>query len=242
METSTVLFIAVLAVGFIFLRWLITPIPHDVPPEVEELRNQSNRANGASSSASSSATGARANSGANSGATGTSTGTRRTNRDITESMVEVVQAIAPQLTPGQIRHDLRRTGSVEVTINRYMETGSLPFPPGEAPAQPPRQTGPGQATDPHNIPPSTVSLNLLEKYGLDEGAGDESGASATGPSASSSGANASATSGATGSWGSSKAERSSLLHKKRQEMILNARKRLANQLQNDISGDLLGKM
>lgn len=236
METSTVLFIAVLAVGFIFLRWLITPIPHDVPPEVEELRNQSNRANGASSSASSSATGARANS----GATGTSTGTRRTNRDITESMVEVVQAIAPQLTPGQIRHDLRRTGSVEVTINRYMETGSLPFPPGEAPA--PRQTGPGQATDPHNIPPSTVSLNLLEKYGLDEG--DGASASATGDkSSTSAGTSGSATGPSTGSaWGSSKAERSSLLHKKRQEMILNARKRLANQLQNDISGDLSGKM
>lgn len=228
METSTILFIAVLAIGFVFLRWLITPIPHGVPPEVEQIRNQSNRAraNGSSDGQSYGTTSGSDPSGTDASNSGTRSRSdrNRPDRAITDSMVEVVQAIAPQLTVSQIRYDLQRTGSVEVTVNRYMETGSLPFPPGELAAPQPAATAnrsPNDGEDPsHNIPPSTISLNLLDKYGLHDEIDDDNQEKSS------------------STWGTSRQERSSNLQKKRQEMILNARKRLANQLQNDISDQL----
>jgi coupling of ubiquitin conjugation to ER degradation protein 1 len=44
-------------------------------------------------------------------------------------MIEVVETVAPELTREQIEYDLQRTGSVELTVNNYMENGGLPFPP-----------------------------------------------------------------------------------------------------------------
>lgn len=123
-------------------------------------------------------------------------------------MIEIVQSIGPQLTESQIRLDLQRSGSVEATVNNYMENGTLPFPEGE--------TAPQQTAPTHNIPPSTVSLNLLEKYGLTEDEAVEGTPEEL-----------------KGKWGASKEERSTFLEKKRKEMILNARKRLASQLSNE---------
>lgn len=200
METSTIIFIAVLAIAFIFLRWLITPIPHAVPHEVEEIRRSFPQESNASTSATASAS-----------STTNSTTNRRGNREINDLMIEVVQALGPQLTPEQIRYDLERSGSVEATVNRFLENGDLPFPPGyRAPAPVVEQN--------HNIPPSTVSLNLLEKYGIDP---EQSVIDLKEENSQ--------------SWSSDKLERSSNLNKKRQEMILNARKRLAQLLQNDVS-------
>lgn len=187
MESATYVFIGTLIIGFLSLRWFITPIPQAVPHEVSELREQLQ-------------------------STRQSSTPRNNRRPVTDNMIEVVQAIAPQLTAGQIRYDLERTGSVEVTIDRYMETGSLPFPPGEQPQ--PHQTT--DDSEQHNIPPSTVTMNLIEKYGLDV---DQPGESDDKKD---------------NKWGHTKQERTDILSKKRQEMILNARKRLASQLNNEI--------
>ncbi|EGV63656.1 coupling of ubiquitin conjugation to ER degradation [Yamadazyma tenuis] len=205
METSTIIFAATLVVAFVFLRWLITPIPHATPHEIEEVRRSYNPSSHTSQTSFS-----------NGNSTPT-TRSRPSTRQVTDSMIEVVQAIAPQLTPGQIRYDLESSGSVEDTVNRYMETGSLPFPPGEsAPAPPPAATD--ADTSAHNIPPSTVSFNLLEKYGIDPAEGEEGSADA--------------------GWGSNKQERTTQLQRKRQQMILNARKRLATSLANDLEEHL----
>ena len=53
---------------------------------------------------------------------------RNSRRAVSESMIEVVQSIAPMLTVEQIRYDLETTGNVEATVNRFMELGDLPFP------------------------------------------------------------------------------------------------------------------
>lgn len=199
MESSTILFIVTLVTLFIFLRWLITPIPQEVPYEVEQITSQNQSRPVPTNNH------VRFNSG------NSTNDTRSTSniREITPSMIEIVQAIGPQLTESQIRLDLQRSGSVEATVNNYMENGNLPFPEGESAPQP-------QPVDSHNIPPSTVSLNLLEKYGLTEDEAVEGTPEET-----------------KGKWGASKEERSTFLEKKRKEMILNARKRLASQLSNE---------
>ncbi|VEU20051.1 DEKNAAC100632 [Brettanomyces naardenensis] len=45
-------------------------------------------------------------------------------------MLDSVQQIAPGLTIAQIRYDLERTGDVNLTVDRYLNEGNLPFPPG----------------------------------------------------------------------------------------------------------------
>ncbi|KGQ90246.1 hypothetical protein MEQ_04262 [Candida albicans P87] len=114
-------------------------------------------------------------------------------------MIEVVQSIAPMLTVEQIRYDLETTGNVEATVNRFMELGDLPFPPGYVrPQQPPT---PSEEPKKQEVI-GKRSVNLLEKYNID----------AKNP----------------------KSDHNSLLHQRRQEMILGARKRLAAQLSNEL--------
>lgn len=193
METSTIIFIITISIGFIFLRWLITPIPHTVPHEIETIRSA--RRNGRAALENSSQSSLAPSSSA---------------RQVTDLMIEVVQAIAPHLTTAQIRYDLERSGSVEATVNNYMENNTLPFPPGTT----------QEETD-HNVAPKVETINLLEKYNLnDDGTFAASGSDVTGNSG-------------TGQWAASKQERTENLMNKRREMILNARKRLASQLANE---------
>lgn len=198
MDSSTIAFIIVIGVAFIFLRWLIAPIPNSLPSELNEaLANNEN---------------ARSNNNSSNGAT------RRQRREVSDDMIEVVQTIAPQLTRGQIRMDLERSGSVESTMERYMETGSLPYPPGES-AQP-QHLQPDMSS--HVQTTKKGPENLIEKYGLDGKVSkdvDDEGEESVDEN----------------KWGSNKEERTLLLNKKREEMILKARKRLASQLQNELS-------
>lgn len=208
MDSSTIIFILTVGVAFLFLRWIITPIPHEIPHEIQQMRQNSRRDVAPAP--------ARRPSG---------------NRQVTESMIEVVQAIAPQLTVGQIRHDLERSGSVEATVERYMELGTLPFPPGELPVDAaPATTGRESGSREHG-PADGASdgaalgpVNLLEKYNIRTTNGGENGGEDGGE-------NDGASSSSTGTWGASKEERMSNLDRKRQEMILRARQRLASQLQ-----------
>lgn len=57
----------------------------------------------------------------------------RQRRPVTEDMVEVVQAIAPNVTVAQIRFDLEKTGNIEATVERYLSEGTLPQPPSYKP-------------------------------------------------------------------------------------------------------------
>lgn len=146
MESSTLVFIVTIAVAFIFMRWLISPIP-----QTNEFINER-------------ATQREARSLAVSDGTTTGSARRRHQRPPSDLMVEVVQAIAPQLTREQIVYDLEKTGLVELTIDNYMQNNSLPFPPGyRAPAAAAPATTPNTKTDPINF----KAVNLVEKYHVD---------------------------------------------------------------------------
>lgn len=189
MDNSTIFFIASLLVAFVFLRWLISPIPQSVPDEFN-IRTSIGRTPDSAQAAPNPA--------------------RRTSRrEITESMIEVVRAIAPQLTDSQIRYSLERSGSVEATVDEYMENLTLPFPPGEAPPAEPEET--------HNVAPSELKT-LLEKYQVQDD-GQEKGLPVE------------------GKWGKDEVERTDLLRKRREEMILRARRRLQLTLSNDVIGE-----
>lgn len=193
MDNSTIIFVVTLVVAFIFLRWLISPIPQSVPEEfnIPDPQRQNNRSQ-----------------------TAAPRSRNRSSREITPSMIEVVRAIAPQLTPLQVRFSLERTGSVEATVEEYMENGSLPFPPGETPMSPTSET------ETHNVAPLGVLENLIEKYGLDlNGSHNEDVTEVS------------------GKWGKDKNERQQLLKRRREEMILKARRRMEKSLTNDAFSD-----
>lgn len=119
-------------------------------------------------------------------------------RPVTDLMVEVVQTIAPQLVREQIVYDLEKTGSVEITIENYMQNHSLPFPPGYQPpvSQPTKKEE-----------KKTVGrINLIEKYQVDITGGlpEES----------------------------PEDDMNSLLLKRKQRMILEARRKLEEKLNN----------
>lgn len=138
MDKSTAVFLATVVAVFLILRWLIAPIPDQLE---EAAAAQANAADGRRRTRNPAAP-------------------SEGRRPVTDSMVDVVLAIAPQLTPGQIRMDLERSGLVEATIDRFMEEGTLPMPPGEAapPAQPALHAAP-------KLQPSGL-INLIERYDL----------------------------------------------------------------------------
>lgn len=49
-------------------------------------------------------------------------------RPVTRNMIEVVKAIAPDMSEKQIEYDLQRTGNIELTVSRYLHEGTLPAP------------------------------------------------------------------------------------------------------------------
>lgn len=193
MDTSTIIFILTLVIAFIVLRWLISPIPHSVAgefnlpePTQHEAENEAERR-------------APRERPARSG----------DSRQVRDSMIEVVQSIGPQLSVSQIRYSLQQTGSVEATVEQFMENGTLPYPPGETPQQ--------QATEEHdhNKKPDTEAPSLLEKYHINETTDGNVGEEAV-----------------EGKWGKDKEERVNLLQKRKEEMILRARRRMKDSLSN----------
>lgn len=135
MDSSTIIFIATLAVAFIFLRWLISPVPDQNEAQLASETAASERRSAANDAVRES-------------------GLTSRRRPVTESMIEVVQTIAPSLTREQIILDLNTTGSVELTIEKFMETGSLPPAPVSNPA-------------PKKPVEITSKRNLLERYDID---------------------------------------------------------------------------
>lgn len=129
MDHSTLLFLGALAVAFVFMRWLVAPAPQGVADDdVPALSSALRTRRGASG--------------------------RR--RPVTDAMVEVVQSIAPQLTVAQIRQDLERSGTVEATIELFMETGTLPPAPEDTAVTVAPEAAPAEPQ------------SLIEKLGLQD--------------------------------------------------------------------------
>lgn len=202
MDISTILFVATLAVAFIFLRWLISPIPQSNEFNINEaVRESDTRSTGSS-------TGASTNSNTNSNSNSNSNSRSRARRPVTDSMVEIVKTIAPNLTRDQIVMDLTNTGSVELTIERYMELGDLPHPLNS------ERTSVNNSSDTvasagtaEPKPKPGKPVNLIEKYNIDINEEIDT----------------------------TLGDASVSLQRKKQEMILGARKRLAAQLGNELN-------
>lgn len=204
MDSSTITFIATLVIAFIFLRWFISS------DEEDEATIQSTATSTSSSQSQAQSS--------QHDAEEQPTRQERLRRPVTNSMIEVVQQLAPHLTVGQIKLDLQRTGSVQETVDRFLSEGTLPFPEGEGPNA--SRTA-NAAQDSRNQVDNIKPENLLKKYGINESKSEESTAAASGSSTKEKG------------WSESAEDRASTLQQKKVDMIVKARKRLESQLKNE---------
>ncbi|KAJ2991994.1 hypothetical protein NUW54_g8045 [Trametes sanguinea] len=148
-------------------------------------------------------------------------------KNVTPEMVETVHNMFPDIPSDNIRYDLLRTGSVEVTSNKIIERGFLPAPPPayytiyprtaepSAPNQPAPATANSNAAGPSK-PKKTE--NLLTRYNLE--------ALATGTSI---GAAPEEVGGKPTVWEDSPEKREANLRERKARMILAARERLLAQ-------------
>ncbi|ODQ61158.1 hypothetical protein WICANDRAFT_29271 [Wickerhamomyces anomalus NRRL Y-366-8] len=204
MDSSTITFIATLVIAFIFLRWFISSDEEDEATIQSTATSTSPSQSQAQDS--------------QHDAEEQSTRQERLRRPVTNSMIEVVQQLAPHLTVGQIKLDLQRTGSVQETVDRFLSEGTLPYPEGEGPNAS-RTANPAQ--DSRNQVDNIKPENLLKKYGINESKSEESTAAASGSSTKEKG------------WSESAEDRASTLQQKKVDMIVKARKRLESQLKNE---------
>ena len=96
MDSSTVLFIEQLQLH-LFLKWMVSPIPQQNEFNIDHLSQDQSTGSTTSSNA-------HQNRDTHSISTQSH---RNSRRAVSESMIEVVQSIAPMLTVEQIRYDLK---------------------------------------------------------------------------------------------------------------------------------------
>lgn len=98
---------------------------------------------------------------------------REAGHNVTPEMIQTVQSVAPSLHTEQIRYALQRSGSVEVTVERYLRGETFPFPPGYNPnaanatgtAAQMRTNGNVAERDPRKVS-NIRGDNLLVKYNV----------------------------------------------------------------------------
>ena len=94
---------------------------------------------------------------------------REAGHVVTPEMIQTVQSVAPSLHTEQIRYALQRSGSVEVTVERYLRGETFPFPPGYNPnntaATELRTNGNVADRDPRKVS-NIRGDNLLVKYNV----------------------------------------------------------------------------
>ncbi|KAJ1305509.1 hypothetical protein OPQ81_000516 [Rhizoctonia solani] len=148
-----------------------------------------------------------------------------TPKNVTPEMIASVRSAFPQESIDNIRYDLLKSGSVEITSNRIIERGYLDRPP---PAYftlyPPTPAADVTTTDtpapaaPVNTP--SKNANLLSRYGLESRAKEDSTTEFNDKAA----------------WEDSAAKREASLKERKAQMILAARQRmLAQQPQSQSS-------
>jgi len=144
-------------------------------------------------------------------------------KNVTPDMIETVAGMFPDLPRDNIRYDLLRTGSVELTSNRMLERGYLDAPP---PAYyrvyPPTDQQPaaaGSAAARRPAAPSTSSKqpSLISRFNLEPRLSDET--SYVEPEEA----------GGKAVWETTAEKREASLQQRKTEMILAARKRMLAQ-------------
>ncbi|TRM61005.1 hypothetical protein BD626DRAFT_503500 [Schizophyllum amplum] len=136
-------------------------------------------------------------------------------KNVTQAMVDQVLAMFPDMPPDNVRFDLLRTGSVELTTNKILERGFLEPPPQSYYTLYPRQDVPRPAqsgartTGAATRPPT----NLIARYHLEKRVSDT-----TVPLDTDAGGKA--------AWEESAEKREASLKERKAQMILAARQRL----------------
>ncbi|KAI0828538.1 hypothetical protein BC628DRAFT_1316198 [Trametes gibbosa] len=148
-------------------------------------------------------------------------------KNVTPEMVETVHGMFPDIPSDNVRYDLLRTGSVQLTSNKILERGFLPAPPPAYYTIYPRTAAPTAPRQGANLASdsnaaagsskSKKSQNLLTRYNLE---GRTSGTSI--------GA-APEEAGGKSVWEDSAEKREAALRERKARMILAARERLLAQ-------------
>ncbi|KAG9297722.1 hypothetical protein G9A89_011237 [Geosiphon pyriformis] len=138
-------------------------------------------------------------------------------RPVTAEMIETVCAMFPNIPPAAIQFDLQKTGSVEVTCDNILRDGGLPLPPPPVtPAAPiPSTSSPSSSATASSSIANNSSLtqqSLVHRYKLHEAV-----ASDTVPDE------------PPRQWEATADKRHELLQKRKEAMVLQARKRYLEQ-------------
>ncbi|CAE6451886.1 hypothetical protein ACGC1H_005854 [Rhizoctonia solani] len=140
-----------------------------------------------------------------------------TPKNVTPEMIASVRSAFPQESIDNIRYDLLRSGSVEITSNKILERGSLDGPPAAYfTLYPPTPAADVTTTDtpaPSATGTPTKAANLISRYGLENRAQVESGTEFSDKAA----------------WEDSAAKREASLKERKAQMILAARQRMLAQ-------------
>ncbi|RUS27749.1 hypothetical protein BC938DRAFT_482796 [Jimgerdemannia flammicorona] len=87
-------------------------------------------------------------------------------RLVTPEMVGTVSQMFPDIPPAAILADLQKTGSVEITCNNILKDGGLPLPPAPAPSQATTSSA-GSSSSSSAMSKSSTS-SLVHRYKLQE--------------------------------------------------------------------------
>lgn len=159
------------------------------------------------------------------------------SRQVPQHMVDSVKTLFPHIPDASIRYDLQRSGSVEATCERILNEGGLPSPPagffGTAEpstpshaatlrAQNANRTTPNGAASSSSTGLSTPSKspNLISRFGLQSRLGSDDLPSTPQSHTSTS------SRGSPSSWATTPEERAKLLKDRKEQMILEARKKM----------------
>ncbi|KAI7873040.1 hypothetical protein BDF14DRAFT_1751326 [Spinellus fusiger] len=129
-------------------------------------------------------------------------------------MVELVLAMFPNIPVPAIIADLQRTGAVETTVDNALRNGGLPLPPSPSPSSSPSPSpapaSPAAASSSTTARKPPTHTNLFKRYQLDTKAEPQED-SIEPPKV----------------WENSVEKRQEMLRKRKEFMVLQARKRLA---------------
>ncbi|KAI5822349.1 hypothetical protein K523DRAFT_422087 [Schizophyllum commune Tattone D] len=143
-------------------------------------------------------------------------------KNVTQGMVDQVLAMFPDMPPDNVRFDLLRTGSVELTTNKILERGFLDPPSQAYYTLYPRQDQPAAPSTTNATAQSTTTAraapkNLIARYNLEERLKKDA-ASEPAPTTADPGGKA--------PWEESAEKREASLRERKAQMILAARQRL----------------
>jgi len=144
---------------------------------------------------------------------------------VSQDMIDTISNMFPDIPPDNIRYDLLRTGSVELSSNKILERGFLDSPPPAYFTLYPRDTNAEQAARPAGGAASTAvkapKQSLIDRYNLQQRVAQQSTPIEEDQA------------GGKAVWEDSPEKREASLKERKAQMILAARQRMLAQQQKE---------